>query len=50
MDEKTFKKVKATGALNITMGAIIVVTGVATGVLLIISGAKLLAHKAENLF
>ena len=50
MDEKLYKKVKATGALNLVFGIIVMVTGIAAGVMLIVSGAKLLAHKSDNLF
>ncbi len=50
MDEKLYKKVKSTGALNLVFGIIVMVTGIAAGVMLIVSGAKLLAHKSDNLF
>ena len=48
MDEKLYKKVKSTGASNIVFGVISLV--VTTGVMLIISGGKLLAHKSDTLF
>ena len=38
------------GALNITLGVITIVTGIACGVLLIVSGAKLLAGKSKIMF
>lgn len=50
MEEKTFKTLNGTGALNITLGVIGIVTGVAGGVLLIICGAKLLSRKSKMLF
>lgn len=50
MEEKTYKTMSRTGALNITFGVISVVAGIACGVLLIISGAKLLAGKSKILF
>ncbi len=50
MDEKLFKKIKGIGALNLVFGVIALVAGVVTGVMLIISGARLLAHKSDNLF
>lgn len=50
MDEKTYKKMKSTGAANLVIGVIALVTGLAAGILLIISGARLLGHKPENLF
>lgn len=50
MDEKLYKRVKSAGASNIVFGIISLVTGITTGVMLIVSGAKLLAHKSETLF
>lgn len=50
MDEKIFKTMTKSGALNITLGVISIVTGIATGVLLIIGGAKLLAGKNDITF
>lgn len=50
MDEKLYKRVKSAGVSNIVFGIISLVTGITTGVMLIISGAKLLAHKSETLF
>jgi hypothetical protein len=49
MDEKLYKKIKSIGAGNIA-GIISVVCGVTTGVLLIVNGARLLAHKSDTLF
>lgn len=50
MEEKTFKTLNGTGALNIVLGVVGIVAGVAGGVLLIISGAKLLSRKSKMLF
>lgn len=50
MDEKTFRKMRSGGALSLVLGIFTVVAGVVSGVLLIISGAKLLGHRPENLF
>ena len=50
MEEKTFKTLNGTGALNIVLGVIGIVAGVTGGVLLIISGAKLLSRKSKMLF
>lgn len=50
MEEKTYKTMKGTGALNIIVGVISIAVGVACGVLMIISGAKLLAGKSRILF
>ena len=45
MEEKTYKVLGGSGALNIAFGVISIVVGVATGVLLIITGGKLLASR-----
>ncbi len=45
MDEHTYKVMGSTGALNIAFGVIAIVSGIAVGVLLIISGAKLLGSR-----
>ena len=50
MDEHVYKVLGGSGALNIAFGIISIVTGVATGVLLIISGAKLLASRKKIIF
>jgi len=48
--EKTYKTMNGTGALNIVLGVVVLAVGIASGVLLIISGAKLLAGKSKILF
>ena len=50
MEEKTYKTMNGAGALNIVMGVIGLVAGIAGGTLLIISGAKLLSGKTKILF
>ena len=50
MEEKTYKIMGLTGGLNITLGVIASVAGVAGGVLLLVSGARLLAAKSKLLF
>lgn len=50
MEEKAYKTMRGSGALNIVLGVVALVVGVATGVLLIISGAKLIAGKSKILF
>ncbi len=50
MNEKVFKSMKLVGAGNIALGIIILVVGVATGVLAILGGAKLLKSKNELTF
>lgn len=50
MDEKRYRTVKSAGALNLVAGIISITVGVTMGVLLIISGARLLASKSNHLF
>lgn len=50
MEEKAYKTMSHSGALNIALGVIAVVTGVAGGVLLLVSGARLLAAKSKLIF
>ena len=50
MNEKLYKRVKGSGAAAITTGIITVVAGVVCGILMIASGARLLAAKSETLF
>ena len=50
MNEKLYKMMGVSGAGNITIGIVSVVTGVVGGVLLIITGARLLKKRSEILF
>ncbi|MBQ7920321.1 MAG: hypothetical protein IJ324_10330 [Lachnospiraceae bacterium] len=50
MGEKEYKTMSGAGALNIVLGVVSLCVGIASGVLLIISGAKLLARKSQILF
>lgn len=50
MEERTYKIMGGSGALNIAVGVVALVVGTASGVLLIISGAKLLAGRNKILF
>ncbi|MBP3273499.1 MAG: hypothetical protein IJ260_01640 [Butyrivibrio sp.] len=45
MEERTYKVLGGTGALNLTFGVISIVVGLTAGILLIISGAKLLGSR-----
>ena len=45
MSEKIYKAMKNTGALNIAVGIVTLVTGISSGILLIVSGANLLKKK-----
>ncbi len=50
MNEKLYKCVKSSGAAAITTGVITVVAGVVCGIIMIVTGARLLAAKSESLF
>ena len=50
MDEKLFKKMKSVGAANLVCGIIASGAGGAPGIVLIVNGARLLAHKSDRLF
>lgn len=50
MEEKVYKTMNGAGAMNIVLGVVALAVGVASGILLIISGAKLLAGKSKILF
>jgi hypothetical protein len=50
MEERTYKIMGGSGALNLAFGVVIMVVGIAGGVLLVISGAKLLAGRNKILF
>lgn len=48
--EKVYKTMRNTGALNIAIGSVMIVAGLATGVMAIISGAILLRRKSDVTF
>lgn len=50
MEEKVYKTMGRAGAFSIVMGIISIVTGIACGVLMIISGSRLLSGKSKILF
>ena len=50
MEEKTFRTMRGTGVTNLVLGIVSLMVGVATWVLLIISGAKLLSGKSKIMF
>lgn len=49
MNEKIYKTMSLTGACSIAVGIITLVTGVAAGVLMIVSGSRLLKRKSDIL-
>lgn len=50
MNEKLYKTMGVTGAGNLAIGIISIVTGVVSGILLIVSGARLLKKRSEIMF
>ena len=46
----TIAKPGGSGALNIAVGAVVLVSGIASGVLLIVNGARQLAHRGKLIF
>lgn len=50
MNEDAYKTMGRTGAANIAVGVIILVTGIVTGILSIVAGAVLLKNKSKILF
>lgn len=50
MVEKVYKTMKSVGASNIVLGILLIVGAIASGVVLIAKGAKLLHDKSELTF
>jgi hypothetical protein len=50
MAEKAYKAMNRIGALNISVGIVIMVIGIVSGVLLIIGGGNLHKNKSEIMF
>ncbi|GAA4294832.1 hypothetical protein GCM10023142_32170 [Anaerocolumna aminovalerica] len=50
MSEKIYTTMKSVGIGNLVMGILLIVAGIASGVLMIISGGKLLKKKSDILF
>lgn len=46
-NEKIYRAVSRGGVSSLTIGIVVLVTGIVSGVLLIINGAKLIKHKYE---
>lgn len=47
MNEKIYKTLSLAGAWNIVIGTVILVCGIACGVLAIVSGARMLRRKSD---
>lgn len=50
MVEKAYKSMNIVGSANIALGIIVLVTGITTGILAIVGGARLLKNKHELTF
>lgn len=50
MNERIYKTVSRSGAGNLAMGVVVLATGIAVGVMLIVSGARLIKRKYEITF
>lgn len=50
MDEKIYKAMGRAGALSIILGVVLIVVGLTSGILLLISGGRLLIGKSKILF
>ena len=49
-NEKTYKTMASTGAADLALGIVVLVTGIAAGIMLIINGARLLKGKSDLMF
>ena len=50
MNEKIYKTMSSTGACSLTVGIIVLATGIVTGIMMIVNGARLLKKKSgENI-
>lgn len=49
-NEKTYKTMANVGAADLAVGIIVLITGIVTGILMIINGARLLKGKSELMF
>ena len=50
VQESAYKAMKNAGGMNVTLGVLMIVFGIAAGVLMIVTGGKLLVKKADILF
>lgn len=48
--EKAYRTMHSAGAGNIALGIVVIVTGLAAGILAIVNGARLLKNKKEITF
>ena len=50
MEERVYKVMRGAGATNIALGVISLTVGIVAGILMIVTGAKLIAGKSKILF
>ena len=50
VEEKLYKKMKSVGVSNLVFGIVTIAFGIGAGVMMIVNGARLLAHKSDILF
>ena len=50
MNEKIYKAITNAGIVNLIIGVITIVSGITMGVLLLVSGARLLKSKSKVMF
>ncbi|MGN6711542.1 MAG: hypothetical protein ACTHKA_07935 [Anaerocolumna jejuensis] len=50
MSEKIYTTMKSVGVGNLVIGILLIITGIASGVLVIVNGSRLLRKKSEILF
>ena len=50
MEEKAYKTMESTGAANLVLGICILIGGIASGILLIVNGARLLKNRTDLTF
>lgn len=50
MEEKAYKAMGKTGTFNLVLGICMMVAGIATGVIMVIHGAKLLKSRKNIMF
>lgn len=50
MEEKTYKTMGLAGSSNVAIGIVLLVVGIASGVMLIVTGANLLKKRGNLLF
>ena len=50
MEENLYKKLKSVGDSNLVFGIMIILFGIGAGVMMIINGARHLAHRSDSLF